>query len=315
MPEKLDYVTTLSPEMIEKAEKELGEDEHRRAESVLALREWVKKQPHLRAMPLDAKFLLRYLRGCKYSMEKTKTKLDLTLTLRSALPEFFSGWDPLSAENQAALSHGGTLPLPGHDHLGRKVVLIRPGVFDPAKMKIENIQRASFMVWDIMSDEDEQMFVTGMLLLFDFSDYGMNHFTAMPLSMIKKLMPCWEEASPLRPKSMNYIHTPSIFNLINNLINTVMKDNKMKQRLRVHGEDRESLYKEISKDVLPKEYGGDNMSLAELTNYWKKKCEDRRDFLIGQSQMKSDEAKRPGRPKTTDELFGIEGSFRKLNVD
>jgi heme/copper-type cytochrome/quinol oxidase subunit 4 len=111
------------------------------------------------------------------------------------------------------------------------------------------------MVWDIMSDEDEQMFVTGMLLLFDFSDYGMNHFTAMPLSMIKKLMPCWEvniilvlkfncnqklhlllflliqEASPLRPKSMNYIHTPSIFNLINNLINTVMKDNKMKQRV------------------------------------------------------------------------------------
>ena len=48
------------------------------------------------------------------------------------------------------------------------------------------------MVWDIMSDEDEQMFVTGMILLFDFSNYGMNHFTAMPLSMVKKLMPCWE---------------------------------------------------------------------------------------------------------------------------
>jgi hypothetical protein len=48
------------------------------------------------------------------------------------------------------------------------------------------------MVWDIMGDEDEQMFITGMILLFDFSDYGMSHFTAMPLSMIKKLMPCWE---------------------------------------------------------------------------------------------------------------------------
>jgi hypothetical protein len=52
MPEKLDYVTTLSPEILEKAEKELGEDEHRRTESVLALREWAKKQPHLQAMPL-----------------------------------------------------------------------------------------------------------------------------------------------------------------------------------------------------------------------------------------------------------------------
>lgn len=51
MPEALDYVTTLQPEILEKAAKELGEDEHLRTESVLALREWVKKQPHLSAMP------------------------------------------------------------------------------------------------------------------------------------------------------------------------------------------------------------------------------------------------------------------------
>ena len=57
MPEKLDYVTTLSPEIIERAEKELGEDEHRRTESVLALREWAKKQPHLHAMPLGMNYL------------------------------------------------------------------------------------------------------------------------------------------------------------------------------------------------------------------------------------------------------------------
>lgn len=35
--------------------------------------------------------------------------------------------------------------------------------------------------------------------------------------------------------------------------------------MKVHGDDFESLYKEISKDVLPKDYGGDGMSLAELT--------------------------------------------------
>lgn len=106
--------------------------------------------------------------------------------------------------------------------------------------------------------------------------------------------------------------------------------------MRVHGDDYESLYKEVSKEVLPKDYGGENMSIAELTSsiqqkcsisklfifiinfsldYWKRKCEDQRDLLIAQSQVKSDETKRPGRPKTSQELFGIEGSFRKLNVD
>ena len=55
MPEKLDYVTTLPPEIIEQAEKELGENEHLRTESVIALREWVKKQPHLQALPTGNK--------------------------------------------------------------------------------------------------------------------------------------------------------------------------------------------------------------------------------------------------------------------
>ncbi|XP_057368645.1 alpha-tocopherol transfer protein-like [Daphnia carinata] len=314
MSEKINYVTTLTPEIIEKAEKELSEDDHLRTQSVLALREWAKKQPHLESMPLDAQFLLKYLRGCKFSMEKTKKKLDMTLTLRTALPEYFGDWDPMTPENQLVLSMGGILPLPGYDHLGRKVVVNRPGVNNPAKCKFEDVQRVGFMLNEIMADEDEQMFITGLVVLIDMANFTMGHMTAMPMAAMKKLMPCWEDASPIRPKSLNYIHTSSIFNTINNMMSSLMND-KIKQRMRVHGDDMESLYKEIPKSILPTDYGGDNVSLDEITAYWKKKCEDRRDFLITQSKIKSDESKRPGRPKTSDELFGIEGSFRKLNVD
>ena len=47
----LDYESTLPPEILQIARDELDEDEQRRTDSVLALREWVKKQPHLKAMP------------------------------------------------------------------------------------------------------------------------------------------------------------------------------------------------------------------------------------------------------------------------
>ena len=48
------------------------------------------------------------------------------------------------------------------------------------------------MVWEIMGAQEEQMFVTGMHLLFDMKDFTMSHFTNMPLSIVKKLKPCWE---------------------------------------------------------------------------------------------------------------------------
>jgi hypothetical protein len=49
--------------------------------------------------------------------------------------------------------------------------------------------------------------------------------------------------------------------------------------------------------------------------HWKKRVEDQADFLMEQERYGVDESRRPGKPKTAQDLFGIEGSFRKLNVD
>lgn len=50
--------------------------------------------------------------------------------------------------------------------------------------------------------------------------------------------------------------------------------------------------------------------------YWKKKAEENRDLLMNEARInRADESKREGHAKTSRELFGIEGSFRKLTVD
>ena len=41
------YVGNLSAEMLKRAKDEFGEDEQLRESSLIAIRDWIKKQPHL----------------------------------------------------------------------------------------------------------------------------------------------------------------------------------------------------------------------------------------------------------------------------
>ena len=101
----------------------------------------------------------------------------------------------------------------------------------------------------------------------------------------------------------------------------------------------------IPTDILPMEYGGTNGCLEELAKFWKKEVEASQDWLklqvqnisilyltflkkdpitqwrpilndsLHQTTYKSEENLRRGRPKLHADLFGIEGSFRKLDID
>lgn len=42
--------------------------------------------------------IMTFLRGCKFSLEKTKRKLDMYFTMRALVPEFFSNRDPTLPE-------------------------------------------------------------------------------------------------------------------------------------------------------------------------------------------------------------------------
>jgi hypothetical protein len=46
------------------------------------------------------------LRGCKFSLERAKTKMDMFYTLRTVLPEFFMRRDPMMPELQRILKLG-----------------------------------------------------------------------------------------------------------------------------------------------------------------------------------------------------------------
>ena len=51
-------------------------------------------------------YLLTFLRGCKFSLEKTKSKLDLYYTIKAACPDWFENWNPEDPKIKEMLALG-----------------------------------------------------------------------------------------------------------------------------------------------------------------------------------------------------------------
>lgn len=82
-------IAPLNAELQKIAEEELEERPSRIAEDLAALRLWMQHQPHLKVRD-DDQFLIQFLRGCKYSLEKAKQKLDLFFSLKSKYPDMLN---------------------------------------------------------------------------------------------------------------------------------------------------------------------------------------------------------------------------------
>lgn len=72
-------VRPLSPDLAALAKRELNETPERLVSDLLSLKEWIKQSPHLRVRT-DDQFLVTFLRGCKFSLDKAKQKFDLYYT-------------------------------------------------------------------------------------------------------------------------------------------------------------------------------------------------------------------------------------------
>lgn len=312
MPEA-EEISTLSPELQRLAREELNEDPKRREKDIQAVREWLVKQPHLNART-DRQLILRYLRGCKFSLERTKAKLDMYYTCKGALPDMFKGRDPQNPKLRSIIKLGLMFPLPGYDSDGRKVIFGRLGAWDPSKHKPEDLFKAAGMLFDVMFLEDEQMTVTGIVQANDMTGLTLKHVAALPLPLIKRVSTTWQEGYPFRPKGVHYINTPQAFDALFNLFKPLMRE-KMKKRIHMHGSNIDGMCKFFPREMLPSEYGGSAGTVKEIADQWLRKMDEHRDWFLEDEKHTADESRRPGKPKTTADLFGTEGSFRKLDFD
>ncbi|XP_063529629.1 uncharacterized protein LOC134740905 [Cydia strobilella] len=306
-------VRPLSPELQEKARVELGEDPQRLQDGIQHLKEWLAKQPHLNART-DDQWLAAFLRGSKFSLERAKEKLDLHYSVRAIAPELFRVHhrDPKFKE---IIKNGTFAILPKlASPTAPRVVIMRAGHYDPNKISIVDIMSTVSVIVKILYMEDDSYMVSGAVSVMDLEGSTMAHFGQMTPSLMKKVtvtnQVCYD-AAPVRIKGAHYLNTPSFFESVFNLMKTFINE-KLKQRIHVHNKDYEGLYKHVPKEILPAEYGGNSGTIQEINEYWIQKVEEYGTWLDEDLQYGSDEGKRPGKPNTAEDMFGVEGSFRQL---
>ncbi|XP_029407035.2 alpha-tocopherol transfer protein-like [Bactrocera dorsalis] len=308
----------LPDDLAKTAIEELNEKPDDNDYFVNTLREWAEKQPHLRART-DDQFLMAFLRGSKFSLEKAKQKLENFYILRAAMPEIFRNRN-LSEPKFEAIAKAGAvsfLPEPVCEG-GPLVVLMRPSEFNMEQHSINDVLKVGSMIIDILMQENDRVFIAGYTFIIDLGNISKAVLMNFEPEFVRKLTILVNKAAPTRMKGFHFINVLPIFEKLFGMVKSVISA-KLKDRFYVHGTNFEDLYKHVPKHVLPKEYGGD-CDLKSLADEWWQKLNDYKKFFEDEEQYGVTEGYEKLKQvkqliEDTSVLQGTEGSFRQLEFD
>ncbi|XP_070852427.1 alpha-tocopherol transfer protein-like isoform X2 [Drosophila suzukii] len=168
------------------------------------------------------------------------------------------------------------------------------------------------MIFDFWMYEDGIQ--PGHVIVIDLKNTSLGHVARIGLLQMKKFLYYLQEAAAIRLIGFHFINIVPFMDKILALMTPFMKK-ELTTVLHVHS-DMKEFYKFVPKEMLPNEYGGQ----VEETNiakeiYYKKLLDNRKEMLEFETRHQVNEKCRPGKPKNASDLFGIEGNFKKLDID
>ncbi|XP_011704760.1 PREDICTED: alpha-tocopherol transfer protein-like [Wasmannia auropunctata] len=270
----------LTSEDKEYAAVYLNETDETRENAVAEIRRWINESDDLRVR-IDDFLILRFLRVCKFNLEKTKIRMQNYYKQRCQSPEWCTNKDPFRPELQELLDLGIFLLLRKPDHQGRLVIIVRGTRHDPRRHNISDIIKIGIMAMEVVMKTYTAGSVYGCSVFLDVANPTMRHAIQMRPQVVMNLIHTWQNCYPMRTQSINVINAPEYVEVVLRIFRSFMTE-KMKNRLHVYNarKTKQNCFKDIPADVLPIEYGGTGGTLQELTAYWKKLIEENHDWLM-----------------------------------
>lgn len=309
-------IRKLSDDLQKIACDELNEVPERIESDIANLRVWLSQNTNLKSRD-DDQFLITFLRGCKYSLEKTKKKILMYYTARTTTPEFFNDRDPTDKLMQQILGQGLIMPLPVDETKANpKIVLTRLGECDFSKFDFWQVMKTTYLMSDMCMIHSDVTIVVGNINIVDLRGCGLALMSQITPQLIRKLSSLLEPF-PVRIKAIHLVNPPRGMATAYNLFMSLCHE-KLRNRVYIH-ETFEDLHKIVDKKHLPAEYGGTNSCLPEIIENWRKFLIDNRQWFIDDVNYRilspSNNSSASDNVVSQKSLFGVEGSFRSLDID
>ncbi|KAJ8913655.1 hypothetical protein NQ315_007372 [Exocentrus adspersus] len=272
------------------------------------IKEWLKTQPHLPETPSD-NVIEMFLVTNKFSIERTKQRLDMYYTIRTLIPEIYQNSNPRLPEMRNITEKMGLfVPLPKPSKELHRVYVMKI-VGDPEDFDTYKFFANALNMMDVRLHYD---IVVGDVYIIDYENLKMGHVVKMTPVHIKKVVTVSEKVFSSRIKGIHLINCPSYVDTLVNISKMIMKP-KIANRMYFHS-NYESLYEHVPKEMLPKDYGGNERSVKEFGELWKDCLLEHAERFDKLDTMKVKEELRPT-PLENDDILGYHGNFKKLDVD
>ncbi|XP_037954883.1 alpha-tocopherol transfer protein-like [Teleopsis dalmanni] len=272
--------------------------------------EWIRAQPHMQN--LSEAEALHFFHACHYSMENAKQVIDTNLTVRTHCEEFFSNLDIERPELKRAMNTVDVFPLPKSTPEGYKIFVGKLNDPNASNFNYADCMKLYCMVYDLWMYEDG--IKPGHIIVLDLKNCSLGHLARIGILQMKKFLFYLQEAAAIRLIGFHFINIVPFMDKLLALMNPFMKK-ELKNVLYLHN-NMEDFFNYVPQNILPEDYGGNEAACDVLRdNYYQKLRDYRLDMMEFEKRHQINEKLRPGKPKTSSDLFGIEGNFKKLEID
>ncbi|KAG5315731.1 TTPAL protein, partial [Acromyrmex insinuator] len=291
-------------------EEELKKNPELKESDIQILREWCKKQTHLPTIS-DSELTL-FLHSNYYQFEPTKTTIDIFFTVRTRIPEFFCNRD-LNVKAVKKVTETATVQiLEGTTKEGYRIIYGALIDGEPSNFVYSDIIKLFFMVIDLWLYTEGTC--NGHILILDMKNMCLGHVARMNPITLKKFFYYLQDGLPVRLKAFHVMNVSPAVDIIFNTSKPFMKK-QLLDMLYMHTTN-DTLENFMSLEILPNEAGGQAGPVMELHNKELKKLADHVAwFQDDEANHRINESLRPDKTKIATDLFGIEGSFKKLEID